>query len=146
MSELEHALEILQKQGIKKTTQRLNILDYLIHHRIHPSADVIANSLEMNLTTVYNTLDILINSQLVYVIDNNQDGKKHYDYFGHPHYHILCRNCGKIVDGSNIDLHNFPLLAHEASNFLIEQTSLEFIGLCEDCQKLLNLSESETKS
>lgn len=137
MSELNHALEILQKQGIKKTTQRRNILDYLIQNRIHPSADVIAKSLQMNLTTVYNTLDILINSQLVYVIDNNQDGKKHYDYFGHPHYHVLCRNCGKIVDGTNIDLYNFPRLAHEDSNFLIEQTSLEFIGLCEDCQKLL---------
>ncbi|GAK31202.1 peroxide operon transcriptional regulator [Weissella oryzae SG25] len=140
MTELDEALTILQNRGFKKTPQRINILEYLIQHRIHPSAMKIADSLAMNLTTVYNTLDVLIASKLVYPIDNNQDGKKHYDYFVHPHYHVICRNCGRIVDGKNIDLQNFPTLARQASGYLIEQTSLEFTGLCPACQKLLDIN------
>lgn len=140
MTELDAALKTLQEHGIKKTSQRVSILDYLIQNRIHPSADTIAQGLAMNLTTVYNTLEVLVSIDLVYVIDSIQDGKKHFDYFGHPHYHVVCRNCGKIVDGENIDMHEFPTLAREASHYLIEQSSLEFTGLCEDCQKLFGLT------
>jgi Fe2+/Zn2+ uptake regulation proteins len=61
--------ELLQSHGLKATPQRLIVLEYLIKHQTHPTAEQIHEDLEnISLATVYNTLDKLVDSELVIAI------------------------------------------------------------------------------
>ena len=73
--------ELLQSHGLKATPQRLIVLEYLIKHQTHPTAEQIHEDLEnISLATVYNTLDKLVDSELVIAI--NDGSKRRYDYYG----------------------------------------------------------------
>ena len=52
-----------------------------------------------------------------------------------PHYHIVCRNCGKVCD---VDLPFMETLENhitDASGYTVEAHSLEFSGICPECKK-----------
>ncbi|MCM0595316.1 transcriptional repressor [Weissella uvarum] len=124
------------------TPQRKLILDYLINHETHPTAEMIYQDLQqqdeqISLATVYNTLEMLLGTQLVLAIDSDQDGKRHYDYFGHPHYHAICTNCGRIVDGENFDFSQLPNTAANETGYLITGYEATVKGLCPECQRKL---------
>jgi Fur family transcriptional regulator, ferric uptake regulator len=65
-----------------------------------------------------------------------QEGKLRYELAGKEHHHhLVCENCGKIED---VLSRVIPALEEEIKNkhkFLVKRHSLEFFGLCEDCQK-----------
>lgn len=66
----DQVVEILRSNGVKMTPQRLAIIDYLERHRVHPSAEDIYQALlpqysMLSLATVYNTLELLQNLQVV---------------------------------------------------------------------------------
>ena len=57
--------EYLLKYDIKPSVQRMAIMDYLMSHRIHPSADEIYNALyptipTLSKTTIYNTMKLFV--------------------------------------------------------------------------------------
>ena len=57
--------EYLLKYDIKPSVQRMVIMDYLMSHRIHPSADEIYNALyptipTLSKTTIYNTMKLFV--------------------------------------------------------------------------------------
>ncbi|WP_057755345.1 Fur family transcriptional regulator [Weissella kandleri] len=142
---VEKALEQLRQAGFKLTAQRSTIIKYLVENKMfpkHPTADAIYNDLNaagcsISRATVYNTLEALVSAHLVLAIDNNMDGKMHYDWFGTPHYHVICTNCGKIVDADNFAMQDLSQLAQAATGFQISSYQVEVRGLCPDCQKLL---------
>jgi len=77
----------------------------------------------------------------------NDDGGVRYDFFGTPHYHAICENCGKIVDvysNQYADIvKKVSAETTEKTGFKVTGTQLEVTGLCTDCQqKLQAASES----
>ncbi|BDR57285.1 Fur family transcriptional regulator [Xylocopilactobacillus apis] len=140
-SSFENALSSFKASGAKITQQRKIILKYLVDSHTHPTAKKIYDDLkesqsEISLATVYNTLDALIKTKLVIDIEDKQTGQHHFDFFGSPHYHIICDNCGKIVDGHNLDFNELVQNARNESSFLIKGIHVEVHGLCPDCQAL----------
>jgi len=148
-NKVEHALNALQAAGFRLTKQRSVIIKYLVENRMfptHPTAEAIYEDLkdtpdQISLATVYNTLETLVNTKLVLAIDNKTDGKMHYDWFGTPHYHVICTNCGKIVDANNFSLHELPNLAAQATGYLIGSYQVEVRGICPECQIKLGLKK-----
>lgn len=143
--EFENALQSMRDAGYKLTPQRKEILAYLMTHETHPTAEMIYQDLKnqdksISLATVYNTLELLLKTQLVLAIDSDMDGKRHYDYFGHPHYHAICTNCGRIVDGRNFDLSQLPNIAVNETGFLIKGYEVTVEGLCPICQEKLGIN------
>ncbi|MCM0582308.1 transcriptional repressor [Weissella diestrammenae] len=144
-NKVEAAFAAVKRSGFKLTEQRSIIVRYLVENRMvptHPTAKAIYHDLQavsekISLATVYNTLDMLVNARLVLAIDNKTDGKMHYDWFGIPHYHVICTNCGKIVDADNFPLTELPKLAAEATGYKIGSYQVEVRGICPDCQRRL---------
>lgn len=135
----ETALEAFKKSGAKITNQRKIILKYLVNSHAHPTAKKIFEDLNeedqnISLATVYNTLDALIKAKLVIDIEDKKTAEHHFDYFGSPHYHIICDNCGKIIDGFSFDFTELMMAAKKDSNYLIKEAHVEVHGLCPDCQ------------
>lgn len=148
-STLKHALGRLRKLGIRITPQRKIILDYLITHHNHPSVETIRDGIEtklpnLSVATIYNTLKLLVDKGLVIELPNN-DGGIRYDFFGFPHYHVICENCGKIVDVFDDEypaiVNHVQAVAKEKTGFQITGTQLEVSGICPDCQQKLQTHE-----
>lgn len=133
------AENLLHTYHLKATKPRLRILCYLMNHHNHPTVDTIYHELneEINRATVYNTLNALVKVGIIIEIKNG-DNSTHYDYFVKPHFHIICKNCGKIAD---VIYPHFDQIenemrrnAEEQTGFIASSSHLEIYGLCPDCQ------------
>ena len=104
MDGFEHAIEHIKTDKIRITPQRRAIIRYLADSKKHDTAEDIYEALidnypNMSMATVYNTLNLLLNYNLVRQI--RTDGSSaHYDFNVEEHYHIVCKHCGKIQDGT----------------------------------------------
>ncbi|MEI3637345.1 transcriptional repressor [Lactococcus lactis subsp. lactis] len=120
--------ELLQSHGLKATPQRLIVLEYLIKHQTHPTAEQIHEDLEnISLATVYNTLDKLVDSELVIAI--NDGSKRRYDYYGEPHYHVVNKTTGEIMNVDNFDFRPLMEAARTASGLNITGYKVEIYGV-----------------
>lgn len=124
---------------IKYSSQREAILRFLKTRKDHPTADVVFQHIRedipnISLATVYRNLNQLATAGMILRLTTN--GKTdHFDACVEPHYHFCCRSCNAVKD---IDMEPVPELiqkATEASNFKIEEATILFSGLCEDCKE-----------
>jgi Fur family peroxide stress response transcriptional regulator len=140
---LTSAKDILHDHHLKATRPRQKILEYLMEHHNHPTVDTIytdlAHDQQLNKATIYNTLNTLISVGIVIEIKNG-DNSTHYDFFMKPHFHIICKNCGKISDVfyPNFDQieNKMRVEAEKQTGFNAFSSHLEIYGLCSECQKL----------
>lgn len=98
---------------------------------------------DIGLATVYRTLELFEELNLVSRLEFGDSGRRYEFCFGVDHHHLLCTDCGHIEEFSeellNGDLQ--PVLAHEfqeklarESGFLITHHSLRFFGYCSRCR------------
>ena len=98
----EKAKEYLSGYGIRPSLQRMAVMEYLMTHKTHPTADEIFSALyphipTLSRTTVYNTLSMLAGCGAILALDIDA-GQMHYDGDTVPHAHFLCIRCGDIHD------------------------------------------------
>ena len=130
----------LKENKCRITPQRLAILKILSASEEHPGVENIHSQVKVDfpttsLATVYKTLILMKELKEVLEIGfgegrNRYDGNKPY-----PHPHLICTNCGKIVDP---DLSAFTDMAQQLAQdtgFHIVDHRLDFFGICPDCQK-----------
>ena len=128
----DQVVELLKSQNVKITPQRLAIIDYLERHRVHPSAEAIYQALlpqypMISLATVYNTLDLLQNLQVVIKLTID-DKKVNYEYDVKPHDHFFCVTCEQIFDIPTEREQVKVMAGH-----MIEQSFVYYKGVCKDC-------------
>lgn len=134
----KQAIEHLQEHHIRITPQRLAIVNYMIHSTGHPRVEDIYDDLtndfpNMSLATVYNTLKVLKENNIVKEIHTDNPSTR-YDYNGREHYHIICKSCGKIVDVDFPLKSTFGKKFEESTGFIIDSYDLKLQGLCSECQ------------
>ncbi len=132
--------EVLTTHELRYTKQREAIIQVLLQN--DPaliSAEDILNQVikeypNLNLTTVYRTLDLLKSLNLVDKI-TNEDGLSHYKISCaiHHHHHIICTECGKT---EMIDFCPMNTLAQlsEDKGFALTNHRLELYGICSSCR------------
>lgn len=136
---LQQMIEKLKASDCRITPQRYAVLKVLSSSSSHPSAESIYESLvehfpTMSLSTVYKTINLLKQEKEILELEfselgNRYDGKKPY-----PHPHVICTDCGKVIDPSNLDLDGITSKMMEETGFRIESHRLDFYGVCPDCQ------------
>jgi len=121
----------------RRTKQRQVILEEIIRHGSHPTADDIFKAVRerlprISLSTVYRNLGILVECEDISAV-YGACNELHYDHNTHNHCHIRCSNCGKVcdVDVELIDVKT--VLPHLASGFIIDKVHITFTGLCPSC-------------
>lgn len=123
--------QILLDNGIQPTNQRLIILDYLRKTPEHPSCENIYEELSkvypiMNLTTIYNTVKLLVEKKIVSPIFLEK--KCHYGFVDKEHGHFICKKCKKIID---LDVELNP--NENLKNFIIDEQNISYLGMCSEC-------------
>ena len=128
---------VCRELGLKLTPQRQAILEYLEGNTAHPGADEIFAAVSvlfpgLSLATVYNTLAALRDRGrlLELTIDPS---KRRYDPQTHPHHHLICLACSRVVDIE----HTFDLYVPDAlkKGFDVTGNRIGFYGLCPECKK-----------
>jgi Fur family peroxide stress response transcriptional regulator len=134
---LKNALDALKDTKVRITPQRHAILEYLINSMAHPTADDIYKALEgkfpnMSVATVYNNLRVFREVGLVKELTYG-DSSSRFDFVTTQHYHVICEDCGKIVDFHYPGLDEVEQLASHVTGFQINNHRMEIYGTCPDC-------------
>lgn len=134
---LREALDTLKSTGVRITPQRHAILEYMIGAMSHPTADDIYKALEgkfpnMSVATVYNNLRVFKEVGLVKELTYG-DASSRFDFVTTDHYHVICEDCGKMVDFSYPGLDEVEQLAAHVTGFTISHHRMEIYGSCPDC-------------
>lgn len=133
--EIENVAEYLKNNGIKPSYQRVRVFEYLIKNKNHPNVDMVFKALlgeipTLSKTTVYNTLKLFAEKNIVMVI-NIEDNETKYDADTSVHGHFKCEKCGELFDfGVNENELNFDKI----ENFQINQTQIYLKGICKNCK------------
>ncbi len=135
----------LREKGLKVTQQRLLVLQTLAGHSgRHMTAEDIyelirADYPEIGLATVYRTLQLLLEMQLVDRI-NLDDGCVRYEighlFEGdtkHNHHHLICRTCGSVFPFEDDLLDELEKHIEEDAGFHVLDHELKFYGQCKEC-------------
>lgn len=128
--------------GIKPSLQRMAIMEYLMNHLTHPTADTIFNNLYSSIptlskTTVYNTLKLLEEQGAIQAISID-DKNMRYDADISRHAHFQCKRCSYIYD---LPLKNTEAIEMECFGSLtITECQVYFKGYCEHCQNAIRRS------
>lgn len=128
----------LKERDFRLTPQRVELVRLIATSDGHPSAaqlyaKILTHFPTMSQATVYKTLALLKEIGQVLEIDLRDDS--HYDGNRlHPHPHLICMQCNKIVDG-DLELDPSSIKKLEAnSGYQIVRQQLSFYGLCPDCR------------
>ncbi len=131
--------EGLERSGARRTPQRLLLADiidaapdHLEAREIHLKA--VARDSRVSLNTVYRTLALLQDLNLVVGHYFTEEHAHFEAATGIDHHHVVCRGCGKVREFS-------PGLAEDrlrklelATGFRIDRQEIELVGLCPACQ------------
>jgi len=138
---LNELKNVLQKRNLKYTKQREIILKTLFEHCGHHSPEeiylFIKNSnpnLNIGIATVYRTLSLFEEEGLADSISFGKDGKKY--EIGHKshHDHLVCSECGKIIEFVDDIIESRQIEVAKKYNFKMQSHIMKIIGICEDCQ------------
>jgi Fur family transcriptional regulator, ferric uptake regulator len=127
--------------GRRMTRTRQAVLTLLEGTRQPLSATEIFDRLRqekvsIDLVTVYRTLHVLKELGLVVQLDLYQEGLLRYELKEgrKHHHHIRCQICGHIVDLLLCPLKKVTKLIEHQTQFIVDDHTLEFTGLCPECQ------------
>ena len=153
----EQFRQMLKEKGLKVTNQRLLVLEVLAENRDrHMTAEDIYEMVkedypEIGLATIYRTVQLLLEMQLVDRI-NLDDGCARYEigelFLGeakHHHHHLICKTCGKVLPFKDDLLEELEGHIEEATGFHVLDHELKFYGQCKECLERQNSTEKHVE-
>lgn len=129
----------LRENRHKLTRPRHAVLDIISEadHHLTPAEiykKARAKNLRLGLTSVYRTLDLLVNLGYVQRI-HLDEGCHSYATVAREHgHHLVCSNCGRAEEFANCDLETLTKGLQKKTGYKIKVHMLELMGLCPDCQ------------
>ena len=130
----------LHEAELKATPARLAVLELL--EKTETPIDVATitdylkkNEIKADQATVFRIINMFTQKGLTKQIQLNE-GKFRYELTSKPdHHHLICQKCGTIEDISDCAVGDLEKDIEKKKNFKIVSHSLEFYGMCKDCQQ-----------
>ena len=130
----------LAQRGFKLTRQREAVIDEIFNDSGHFEAEEIVQRLKgkkskVSRATVYRTLELLRDSQLVEKLDIGESGAL-YEHVsaGEHHDHLICTQCKKVIEFHDPSLEKQQQAICNQYQFEETHHSLRIFGLCAQCR------------
>ena len=142
---------LLREKGLKVTAQRTAVLSALSREAdSHLTAEEIyelvkVKSPEIGLATVYRTIQLLLELKIIdriYLDDGYvryELGHVYEDEDSHPHHHLICVKCGRVMSFQGDLLEEFEKRMEEKTGFQIQDHDVKLYGYCTDCLQKENV-------
>ncbi len=118
----------------KYSKQREAVYSALRSVRTHPVAsevyDIVRTEIpDISLSTVYRNLSQLAENGKALTI-TDEKGVVHFDGYVHPHNHLFCKTCQRVVD---VDI-PVAISVPDGCDHSVEGYSVLFSGVCSGCK------------
>ncbi len=130
----------LRQHSYKLTPQRWVVIQAIASNQEHLTPTAIYEKVHQHhpnigLVTIYRTLEILTRLKLICELHAGGSCRSYTISAPGHHHHLICSNCGKVVDFTGCELEEAQQSLSKQTGFRIDGHLLEFIGLCQACQK-----------
>ena len=153
MENCDEFRDILKQEGLKYTKHRASIMKVITESGKPLGAEQVfielqGKGINVNLSTVYRTLESLAEKGLIIKTSIGSDTKTLFEINSTEHkHHLICMGCKKMlfVDGCPFD--EYEKLLQDKMGFEVTGHKLEIYGYCEKCKLTNKISlQSEHKS
>ena len=139
---LERFKRVLRDNGLKYTKQREVLLQTLYNNSEHFTPEQLYlhikerhPGLNVGIATVYRSLNLLEESGMVTSISFGAQGKK-FELANKPHHdHMICRQCGVIVEFEDQTIEKRQLAIAKEHGFKLTGHIMQLYGVCSECNK-----------
>jgi Fur family ferric uptake transcriptional regulator len=142
----------LARSGLRVTRQRRVIAEAFFAHQGHPNIDELYASIRkrhphIGQATVYRTLKLLVDSGLAEPRGFG-DGTTRYEaaHEGEHHDHLICTDCGHIVEFHNDVIERLQVEIAERHKFAVTDHKMVIYGSCTDAKCPRRPKADEDKS
>lgn len=139
---LEQFKALLKDNNLKFTKQRELILKFLYNNDEHYTPEDIYvllkqkyPDIKIGIATVYRTLTLLEESRIVSSISFGSQGKKYELGLKKHHDHLICTQCGDIIEFYDGLIEERQKLIAEKFHFKMTDHTMKIFGICKNCQK-----------
>ena len=139
---IDELKKIVKQKGLKYTEQREIVLSVLLNAEDHLTAEEVYNEIKkehtdsnIGIATVYRALSFLEEVDLITSIAFGTDGKKYESNAKSHHDHLICTNCGKIIEFMDDEIEKRQDKIAKKNKFKITSHSMQLYGTCETCQE-----------
>ncbi|MFH0709416.1 MAG: Fur family transcriptional regulator [Pseudomonadota bacterium] len=133
--------QLLKENSLKFTIQREVILEMLYNsdehltpERLHHLIQEKHPDLNTGIATVYRTLSLLEDSEMVTSLSFGAQGKKYELGAKDHHDHIICTKCGSINEFVDEEIELRQKKIAEELGFIMQEHSMQIYGICKTCQ------------
>jgi len=138
---IDELKKIVKQKGLKYTEQREIVLNILLHAEGHLTAEEVYNLIKtkkpdsnIGIATVYRALGFLEEVNLITSITFGADGKKYESNTKEHHDHLICTNCGRIVEFMDEEIEKRQDRVAKKNKFKITSHSMQLYGICGNCK------------
>ncbi|MDD5051327.1 MAG: Fur family transcriptional regulator [Sulfuricurvum sp.] len=133
--------QLLKINGLKFTIQREVILEMLYNSDEHLTPEALHHLIQekhpelgTGIATVYRTLSLLEDSEMVTSLSFGAQGKKYELGAKDHHDHIICTTCGSITEFVDEALEQRQKMITQELGFVMQDHSMQIYGVCKNCQ------------
>lgn len=142
MDNVERIKDRLRDDGHFITEPREIIIDYLTSMHEASTVEEIVEVLQeqghdIDRSSIYRTINLFSD---LGIVDNVlfRDGVKRVElaseYGGSHHHHLICDECGKVIEFEECGIENLQRIAEIKHGFDVENHHMEFYGRCDQCR------------
>jgi Fur family ferric uptake transcriptional regulator len=127
------------QNSIRLTSARKAILDLLQSTHKHLTAQEVHKQLKdrlpsLNLSTVYRSLEYLVDHQLISVSDMGVGSPVYATLGDQPHHHLVCQNCHQIFDLDSGFVDDLFSKIEDRYQAKVVTNHLVLFVICENCR------------
>lgn len=128
-----------RERGLPVTIQRRAVFEAILDRRDHPTAEQVYRAVRQGLPqisrmTVHRILGTFVSLRLVAKTCHPGSAAR-FDPKIHQHHHLVCLDCGAIIDVEDPRLNTIPWPQVNSREFTIQDYHVHFRGRCAHCRQ-----------
>lgn len=135
---LERLRKNIREKGLKNSKQREEVLAVIYKSGTHLSPEEVAQQIKMtdksaSLSSVYRILSFLENEEFICGLKTDKSGKRYEIASKSHHDHIICLECGEIVEFVNQEIEDLQLEVAEKYGAKLISHDMKLFVKCKKC-------------